>query len=57
LLSIAGTTLAKAEGLLFREKEAKSFCLFAPDRVWPSPLEGRTDERFLVLFFKKGLLP
>jgi hypothetical protein len=30
----------KAEGLLFREEEAKSFCLFALDGFWPSPLDG-----------------
>jgi hypothetical protein len=48
-----GLTHGKAEGLLFREKEAKSFCLFAPDRFWPSPLDGELTKVFWSFFSKK----
>jgi hypothetical protein len=50
-------THAKAEGLLFREKEAKSFCLFAPDRFWPSLLDGELTKVFWSFFSKKDCLP
>ena len=45
---------ARKQGLLFREKEAKSFC---PGCRGPSHRRVPKRQKFLVLFFKKELLP